>query len=300
LEVLGVFIIAKWGNHWLSMLATSFVLATSQAQAGWTQHDFGHLAVFYKNRKWNQILHHFTIGGLKGASSNWWKSRHNRHHAKTNVIRHDPDIHTEPVFIWGTEMLRKGWSLLPYQQYYWWILGPPTVTTFVFVFQNLWFVLKLGLWVDFLWVVLYFARFIYSYSYFLTGWEMFSLYLLTRFWESHWFTWVTSMSHLPRPIRVEHSDQNWVSLNAIATQNIANGFFHDWFTGHLNYQLEHHLFPAMPRHQLPYVAKRVEQLCLKNGLPYNIRSIRQCCQDILHKLAVVGKAMQKEQALKSS
>ena len=94
----------------------------------------------------NQFMHHMTIGFLKGASSNWWKSRHNRHHAKTNIVKYDPDIHTEPLFIWGEPMVKKGWNFLPYQHLYWWLIGPPTVTTIIFVLQNLYFVFSLGYW----------------------------------------------------------------------------------------------------------------------------------------------------------
>lgn len=36
----------------------------SQAQAGWLQHDFGHLSVFSKS-KWNHVVHKFVIGHLK-------------------------------------------------------------------------------------------------------------------------------------------------------------------------------------------------------------------------------------------
>jgi fatty acid desaturase 2 (delta-6 desaturase) len=100
LEILGVVLMYNWGHtHWAFWL-TAVVLAVSQIQAGWLQHDFGHLSVVLGNRWLNSAAHHFVIGGLKGASSNWWKSRHNRHHAKTNVLSRDPDIHTEPIFVW--------------------------------------------------------------------------------------------------------------------------------------------------------------------------------------------------------
>lgn len=35
-----------------------------QAQAGWLQHDFGHLSVFGQS-KWNHWIHKFVIGHLK-------------------------------------------------------------------------------------------------------------------------------------------------------------------------------------------------------------------------------------------
>lgn len=35
-----------------------------QSQAGWLQHDFGHLSVF-KSSRWNHWVHKFVIGHLK-------------------------------------------------------------------------------------------------------------------------------------------------------------------------------------------------------------------------------------------
>merc|ERR1719421_758736 len=34
-----------------------------------------------------------------------------------------------------------------------------------------------------------------------------------------------------------------------------------WFMGGLNYQIEHHLFPSMPRHHLPQCAEYVKKIC---------------------------------------
>ncbi len=38
--------------------------------------------------------------------------------------------------------------------------------------------------------------------------------------------------------------------------------------GGLNYQIEHHLFPTLPRHNLRKVAAAVQALCEKHGLVY--------------------------------
>lgn len=296
LELIAIFIVSKWGGTSWSLLFASLFLATAQSQAGWTQHDYGHLSVFNKNRRMNQFFHFFTIGFLKGASSGWWKTRHNRHHAKTNVINLDPDLHTEPLFVFSDveSLLKKGWKLLPYQHLYWWFLGPPLVTTVIFVPQNLRYVIVYKLWDDLCWVLSYYIRFVLIYSQFLTGWQCVILYFGMRFWESHWFTWVTSMSHLPRPMRIQHVDQNWISLNANSSQNITNGLFHDWFTGHLNYQIEHHLFPSMPRHNFKYIAPKIKALCLKNNIPYHQKSMYQCCVDVVEKLQEVAKKYDKQ------
>jgi fatty acid desaturase len=39
-------------------------------------------------------------------------------------------------------------------------------------------------------------------------------------------------------------------------------------TGHLCYQIEHHLFPDLPSNRLPEIAERVHPLCVKYDLPY--------------------------------
>jgi fatty acid desaturase 2 (delta-6 desaturase) len=70
LELLGVYIMETLVpfNKTLAILVCGMILATSQIQAGWLQHDFGHLAVF-PTAYINTLFHNITIGLLKGASS---------------------------------------------------------------------------------------------------------------------------------------------------------------------------------------------------------------------------------------
>ncbi|PNJ22044.1 FADS1 isoform 5, partial [Pongo abelii] len=53
-----------FGTSFLPFLLCAVLLSAVQAQAGWLQHDFGHLSVF-STSKWNHLLHHFVIGHLK-------------------------------------------------------------------------------------------------------------------------------------------------------------------------------------------------------------------------------------------
>ncbi|CAK6961464.1 acyl-CoA 6-desaturase [Scomber scombrus] len=100
LEALAWLIVWLWGTSWTLTLLCSVILATAQAQAGWLQHDFGHLSVFKKS-SWNHFLHKFIIGHLKGASANWWNHRHFQHHAKPNIFSKDPDVNMVHVFVVG-------------------------------------------------------------------------------------------------------------------------------------------------------------------------------------------------------
>ncbi|KAJ2843423.1 hypothetical protein J3B02_005270, partial [Coemansia erecta] len=42
----------------------------------------------------------------------------------------------------------------------------------------------------------------------------------------------------------------------------------DWFHGGLQYQIEHHLFPRLPRHKLRLVQPLVKDLCRKHGMEF--------------------------------
>ena len=43
----------------------------------------------------------------------------------------------------------------------------------------------------------------------------------------------------------------------------------DFAYGGLNYQIEHHLFPNMPRNQLKKARVVVKAFCLEHGIPYH-------------------------------
>ena len=59
-----------------------------------------------------------------------------------------------------------------------------------------------------------------------------------RILESIWFTWVAEANHLT--MNIEHdADQPWLKLQLAATCDFEKSFFNDWFTGHLNFQIEH-------------------------------------------------------------
>merc|ERR1712232_184934 len=63
-------------------------------------------------------------------------------------------------------------------------------------------------------------------------------------------------------------------LQVTTTRNITGGHgipqaFVDWFCGGLQYQVEHHLFPSLPRHNLAETHKLVESFCKEWGVTYH-------------------------------
>ncbi|PIO39818.1 hypothetical protein AB205_0126200, partial [Aquarana catesbeiana] len=189
------------------------------AQAGWLQHDFGHLSVF-KTSKWNHIGHKFVIGHLKvlsqrgllepichqGASANWWNHRHFQHHAKPNIFSKDPDVNMVHIFVLGdtqpVEYGKKKLKYLPYnhQHQYFFLIGPPLLIPVYFTVQIMKTMITRKDWVDLAWSLSYYTRFFFTFVPYFGVLGSIALLTTVRFIESHWFVWVTQMNHIPMEI----------------------------------------------------------------------------------------------------
>ncbi|XP_063145273.1 acyl-CoA (8-3)-desaturase-like [Candoia aspera] len=294
--------IASWltiwyfGKSWVPFLIGIAMFTTAQNQYGFFQHDLGHDSVFLKS-KWNRVAHIFVIGFLKGGPRTWWLDMHNQHHAKPNCFRKDPDLNMHPfLFSLGkplsVELGKKKKKYMPYQHQhkYFALLAPLTFVAFVqlIIFR---YAARKKSWSDFVIILFYNLRVCLMYIP-LMGFKSFmAFYWLARLLESTWFLWVSQMNHIPMNINY---DQNldWVSAQLSATCNVDHSWFNDWFTGHLNFQIEHHLFPTMPRHNFCKVAPLVKSLCAKHGVQYECKPMLTAFADILHSLKESGRHWQ--------
>ncbi|MBB6682428.1 fatty acid desaturase, partial [Aequorivita sp. 609] len=292
LEAIALMMVWYLGTGWINTAIVAVLLGTAQSQAGWLQHDFGHLSVF-KTSRWNHLVHKFVIGHLKGASAGWWNHRHFQHHAKPNVFKKDPDVNMLNAFVVGTvqpvEYGVKKIKHLPYnhQHKYFFFIGPPLLIPVYFQFQIFHNMISHGLWVDLAWCISYYVRYFLCYTQFYGVFWAVILFNFVRFLESHWFVWVTQMSHIPMDIDYE-KHQDWLSMQLVATCNIEQSAFNDWFSGHLNFQIEHHLFPTMPRHNYWRAAPRVRALCAKYGVKYQEKTLYGAFADIVRSLEKSG------------
>jgi len=65
-------------------------------------------------------------------------------------------------------------------------------------------------------------------------------------------------------------DSNFFKHQMITAQNFGNGnWFCFYFSGGLNYQIEHHLFPSVNHTHLPKLSAGVKRICEKYDVPYN-------------------------------
>jgi fatty acid desaturase len=291
-EFLGWMTMRTFGTGWISYIAAACLLTTAQIQAGWSQHDYGHLSVFRSTRL-NHYVQIFVLNFIKGASCDWWNFRHNNHHSKPNILTKDPDITLAPLFVVGntvaTEYGRKKKKYLPYasQHKYFFFVLPPLLLPLYFNFEIPYFLIKRRRWTELVWMSLFFVRWQFLFSPMLGVGGVFLLFLFVRLLESHWFVWATQMSHLPMTVDYDNNE-DWVTSQVQASCNIEQSAFNDWWSGHLNFQIEHHLFPSMPRHNLAKVAPVVEAFCKKHHLDYQRKPLLTAFGDIIRSLKMSG------------
>ena len=81
---------------------------------------------------------------------------------------------------------------------------------------------------------------------------------------------------------------DWFSSQLAATCNVEQSFFNDWLSGHLSFQIEHHLFPTMPWHNMHKTAPLVRSLCAKHGIEYQEKPPLRALQDVIGSLRKSG------------
>ena len=75
----------------------------------------------------------------------------------------------------------------------------------------------------------------------------------------------------------------------LTSRNVRGGWLTDFALGGLNYQIEHHLFPSMPRPNLRRSQALVAAFCQQQGVPYCQTSLVGSYAQALRHLDNVGK-----------
>jgi len=262
---------------------------------GLLMHDMGHRA-FFCNMTLDKIAHLIIFGTGITGSANYWVNQHSKHHAATQELKHDVDLATLPVLAFHKDVAKMG---NPYWLRYQWIFFlPAQLMVFPFWkilhfyhnirsrnFKELAFILSH----DLIAISLMFTSSLTIPKYLIMeaiGYPLGSFYLTTTF----------SINHTHRPVVQPFSQRNWVRRATDFTTNSDPTYFTTWYTGYLNYQIEHHLFPTISHPRLPEVSKRVRALCEKHNVHYDIIPILEAFKLTFYNLYTVGEENYKEAA----
>ena len=109
---------------------------------------------------------------------------------------------------------------------------------------------------------------------------IFGLYMGASFAPNH-----KGMPIIPADIKLD-----FLSKQVRTSRNIAGGWWATALMGGLNYQIEHHLFPSMPRPHLRAARTLVREHCRSNDIPYVEASLLSSYGTVITYLNRVGLA----------
>ena len=260
------------GDSWWQLL-TAAGFAVIFTQIAFLGHDAAHRQIFQSGR-WNDWTS-LIVGDLFiGMSYGWWQHKHTRHHANPNKIGSDPDIEL-PVISFTSEQVerRRGpvtaWLIAHQGWFFFPILLLEGVALHVSSVRRVlarepvarrWveivlLTIRLGGFVALVFVVLSPGI---AFAFLGVQLGLFGFYMGMSFAPNH-----KGMPLVPKGVKID-----FLRRQVLMSRNIRGGPVLDTVMGGLNYQIEHHLFPSMPRANLRKASPIIADYCAERGVPY--------------------------------
>ncbi|HEX6471596.1 MAG TPA: acyl-CoA desaturase [Streptosporangiaceae bacterium] len=281
------------GDSWWQ-LAVAAYLGFTFTQIDFIGHDAGHRQIF-RTRRPSDLVGYVHGNLLTGVSFGWWVQHHSRHHSYPNHLERDPDILRRQV-IFAKEQ-RAG--------------RPGRVNAFIIAHQS---------WMFFVLITLeglrlHLAGFIaaargalkrhrrtdpailavHLAAYAAIVFIALPPALAVAFIAVHQMAFGFYMglafapNHKGLPVRGGQKEElDWLHRQIITSRNLLSSRFTDFMYGGLNYQIEHHLFPSMPRMNLRRARPLVKGFCEQYDIPYVEVTARESYRQVAAHLAKVS------------
>jgi fatty acid desaturase len=284
------------GNSWAA-LAVAPLAGVMFTQLGFIGHDAGHNQVF-RARRHNRLLGLAVGNVLIGLSFGWWVPKHNAHHAHPNELGRDPDVGEGSALPSSDAPGEKPGPLASWLERWQAPLFFPLMLLrssgmHVLGIQRLarrrdhaaaveasLLILHAALYLT---VVLWVLSPVKALAFIAVQQGVFSLYLGISF----------APNHKGMPIIESGTAAGYARRQVVTARNITGGRLTTFMLGGLNYQIEHHLFPSMPRPNLRRVQGLVRDFCTAAGLGYSeesfVESFRQITRHLSDAGAVAGR-----------
>jgi fatty acid desaturase len=279
------------GNSWW-VLAVAVYLAVIFTQFGFLGHDAGHRQIFSSRRA--SYVAGILIGNLGiGLGYGWWVSKHNRHHAHPNTEGADPDIAPGALAFSASQAnASRGAArlLYRYQAYLFFpMLLLEGVNLHVASIQALvgraaWrrpaeTALLLAHFAGYLTLVLVVLGPAKAVAFIAVQQGLFGLYLGCSF----------APNHKGMPILAADDRSDFLRRQVLTSRNVNGGWLNDLAFGGLNYQIEHHLFPSMPRPNLRRSQPLIKAFCQQREVSYCQTGLVASFGQALRHLNAVGR-----------
>lgn len=285
------------GQSWWQMLVAAF-LGIMFTQTGFIGHDAGHRQISGSKRT-DDLIGRIHANLLIGLSYGWWVSKHNRHHSHPNQTGRDPDI-AGAALAFTTDQARArrgpGRWLAGYQAWLFFPMltlegihlhvagirallshrhGTARLTDGALLIAHI---------AAYLAAVLVVLSPLQAVTFILIQQGLFGIYLGIAF----------APNHKGMPVLGEHDKADFLRRQVTTSRNIRGGWLTDFALGGLNYQIEHHLFPSMPRPSLRRAQQPVRAYCEAHGVAYHETGLVSSYTQVLRHLHNVSRSLQPE------
>ncbi|GII99819.1 fatty acid desaturase [Sediminihabitans luteus] len=280
------------GDSWFQLLIAG-ALGIVMTQFAFVTHEAAHRQVF-ESGPVNDRVGRLLANGLVGISYSWWMTKHTRHHANPNKIGKDPDIDMDVIVFTpesAAEPRGRFFSLI--HRFQGWLFFPlltlEGLNLHVVALRSLFAskpsrerTVELALIITRLTVVtaLIFWALPLGLAFAFIGVELavFGVYMGASFAPNH------------KGMKIVAADEklDFLSKQVLTSRNIRGGWFMNVLMGGLNFQIEHHLFPSMPRPHLIKARLMVREHCQRLGMPYTETNLFHSYMIVVRYLNEVG------------
>lgn len=279
------------GNSWLTLLIAG-ALGIVLAQFGFLGHDAAHRQIFVSGKANHRAS--LVLGTVfSGMSLAWWNSKHNKHHNAPNQMEKDPDIDPTILHFYPSEhpsrspiikflRERQGWWFFPLLTFEGVNLHVQSFMTSFGGRSGKWHPLEITLllarWATYLTLLFIVLDPGKAFAFLGVQLAVVGIYLGSTFAPNH-----KGMPVLPADARID-----FLRRQVLMSRNIVSNRLTTFAMGGLNYQIEHHLFPSMPRPNLRRAQRIVRPFCDEHSVTYTEKTLRQSYGIVIRYLNEVG------------
>ncbi|MEV6709070.1 fatty acid desaturase family protein [Micromonospora wenchangensis] len=294
-------LVAMVGDSWWQ-LPLAVVMAVATTQVAFLGHDAGHRQMF--RRRGHSEAAGLIAGNLAvGLSYGWWVDKHNRHHANPNHADEDPDVGAGAL-VWTHEQVmatrgfgrwmarRQAWLFFP-------LLLLEGLALHVASIQALigrepdggWRVPMRHRAVEALLLVVHTVGYV---GLLLAVMSPVKALLFAAVHQGLWGLYMGcafAPNHKGMLMPSDEDNLDYLRKQVLTSRNVSGGWFVDQALGGLNYQIEHHLFPNMPRGNLRRAQPLVKAYCAEQGIEYTETGLIDSYRQGLAHLHEVGRPL---------
>lgn len=254
---------------WLLLIAAA-LLAVAFTRLAFIFHDAGHRQIFSHPSQNDRVM--LLMGFLTGSSTSWWFRTHNQHHSNPNNLDLDPST-ALPILVFSEEQARERRGLLRavvrFQAYY--FLPLLCLEALGARLASVLFLIKEESKHPLIEALSMVAHFV------IYGWLLFLLLPVHEallFMAVHqglfgfYMGSVFAPNHKGMPTASETTRQDFFNRQLRSSRNITPSPLGDFWLGGLSYQIEHHLFPNIPRNKLKEARSITRHFCAERSIPY--------------------------------